>query len=449
MILDENLQDRIIALVHKEVIPAVGCTEPVAVALAVAQAAALMENKDTDTWTHLRVMLSANILKNAMGVGIPGTGMIGLPIAVSLGAVIAQPGKELTVLDGFTPEQLEQAKVLMNRHIIEISVKKGDNIDTLYIEIEIEDNRGETASAVISGAHTRFVAASHNGSPAPFTQTATTASDACTCSAAQEETAASQEDPELTFSMVYDFALETPIEKLQFINEAAQLNEAVSQESMKSRYGHAVGRMVKGDLGMKYLGQSALTRMISSTSAACDARMDGAPYTVMSNSGSGNQGITSTLPVLSFAREQNATPEQLTRALMLSSLMVIYIKQKLGRLSALCGCVVASTGAACAITYLLGGSKQQVGYAIKNMVGNITGMLCDGAKPSCSLKVSSGVSTAMFSSLLAMENSVVTSSEGIVDDDIDRTVENLTNIGKEGMRKTDELVLDIMTSKRR
>ena len=195
------------------------------------------------------------------------------------------------------------------------------------------------------------------------------------------------------------------------------------------------------------MGENAYTHMLTMTAAACDARMDGAMIPVMSNSGSGNQGIAATLPVYSFAKDINASEEQLIRALTLSHLMVIYIKQSLGRLSALCGCVVAATGASCGITYLLGGTERQISYAIKNMIGNITGMICDGAKPSCAMKVASGVSTAMLSALMAMENKVVTSVEGIIDEDIDKSIKNLTSIGSKGMEATDRLVLDIMTSK--
>lgn len=195
------------------------------------------------------------------------------------------------------------------------------------------------------------------------------------------------------------------------------------------------------------MGDSVFTRMLTVTAAACDARMDGAMIPVMSNSGSGNQGIAATLPVLSFAEDMKCPEEELIRALVLSNLMVIYIKQNLGRLSALCGCVVAATGASSGLTYLMGGSKTQISYAIKNMIGNITGMICDGAKPSCALKVSSGVSTAMLSAMMAMENKVVTAIEGIIDEDVDQTITNLTRIGSIGMEATDRMVLEMMTGK--
>ncbi|WP_297124694.1 serine dehydratase subunit alpha family protein [uncultured Porphyromonas sp.] len=427
------LRQEIISLIHQEVVPATGCTEPVAVSLCTAYASARLGNVTPES---VSVLLSPNVLKNALGVGIPGTGMIGLPIAIALGIVIAQPDKGLTLLDSFTPEQLAEAKRLVEAKIITIGTKP-EPVDKLYAEVTIQTTSGETATAIISGKHDHLTYLAKGDQileDHPIGQ--------------QEEQESDDEELALNFSLVYDFATTAPLEEIEFILADAEVNAEASRLSMKSNYGHAVGRMVQSDLGRKYLGDSALTQIISATSAACDARMDGAPVTVMSNSGSGNQGITATMPVLTFAKEQKKGHEETVRALMLSNLMVIYIKQKLGRLSALCGCVVASTGAACGLTYLLGGNKQQVSYAVKNMVGNITGLLCDGAKPSCSLKVSSGVSTAMFSALLAMEQKVVTGSEGIVDDDVDQTIDNLTSIGRVGMNETDRLVLDIMTSKK-
>ena len=427
------LRQEIISLIHQEVVPATGCTEPVAVSLCTAYASAALGDFTPES---VSVLLSPNVLKNALGVGIPGTGMIGLPIAIALGIVIAQPDKGLTLLDSFTPEQLAEAKRLVEAKIITIGTKP-EPVDKLYAEVTIQTNGGERATAIISGKHDHLTYLAKGDQVLedhPIGQ--------------QEEQDSDDEELALNFSLVYDFATTAPLEEIEFILADAEVNAEASRLSMKSNYGHAVGRMVQSDLGRKYLGNSALTQIISATSAACDARMDGAPVTVMSNSGSGNQGITATMPVLTFAKEQNKGHEETVRALMLSNLMVIYIKQKLGRLSALCGCVVASTGAACGLTYLLGGNKQQVSYAVKNMVGNITGLLCDGAKPSCSLKVSSGVSTAMFSALLAMEQKVVTGSEGIVDDDVDQTIDNLTSIGRVGMNETDRLVLNIMTSKK-
>lgn len=431
--MDISIEQQCIDLIKSEVIPATGCTEPVAVALATAKASAVLGEEPKE----IEVLLSANMLKNAMGVGIPGTGMIGLPIAIALGIIIAEPEKELTVLEDFSKEQLEAAKRLVEKKIIAIKLKEGE-VDKLYIEVNLKG--AQHSSSVIILSNHRNIIFVERDNEILFGERAT-----LLFVSNKEES--NKEELQLSFGIVYDFATKTPLEKIEFIMEAARLNQAASEYSLKSEYGHAVGRMIQGELGKRYLGTSSLTEMLTYTSAACDARMDGAPVTVMSNSGSGNQGITATLPVLTFARKENKSHEETVRALVLSNLMVIYVKQKLGRLSALCGCVVAATGSSCGLTYLMGGTREQVGFAIKNMVGNITGMLCDGAKPSCSMKVSSGVSTAMFSALLAMEHKVVTSNEGIVDDDVDRTIENLTGIGRVGMNETDRLVLDIMTKK--
>lgn len=437
--MERQTQLDIIKMVHREVIPATGCTEPVAVALAVAHASHAMKGK----LTSIQLKLSANILKNAMGVGIPGTGMIGLPIAIALGAVIAEPERQLKVLDGFTEEQFAAARQIMDDKLIDIGLKEGD-VDKLYIEAILRDEGGHTAVAIIERMHTQLKSLTLDGKPLQ------TASNQNLVETAGCTTAKSDEDVEvpLTFDMVYDFATQMPISEISFILEAARLNSNAAEYSLKGEYGHGVGRMIRSAFGKKYMGDTAYTRLLSYTSAACDARMDGAPVMVMSNSGSGNQGITATLPVLSFAEDEKVDEEKKIRALMLSNLMVIYIKQKLGRLSALCGCVVASTGSATGITYLLGGTREQIGYAIKNMIGNLTGMICDGAKPSCSLKVASGVSSAMLSSLLAMEEKVVTSNEGVVDDDIDRSIDNLTSIGRDAMLETDKHVLHIMTHKK-
>ena len=245
---------------------------------------------------------------------------------------------------------------------------------------------------------------------------------------------------------VWEFATETPVEEIDFILQARDLNKKAAMLAMTEGYGHSLGYTIKQH-GAKYFGDTPLEHMLIYTSAACDARMAGAAIPVMSNSGSGNQGITATMPVVSFAEDCGATEEQLIRALTLSHLTSIYIKQSLGRLSALCGCVVASTGSSSGIVYLMGGGFEQVQAAIKNMVANLTGMVCDGAKPSCALKISSGVSTAMMTALLAMQGRCVTSSEGIVCDDVDTTIRNLTSIGRDAMKETDRLILNIMTHK--
>jgi L-cysteine desulfidase len=432
--MNKETRKLIIDLINREVVPAIGCTEPIAVALAAAKATEVLGTCPD----KITLLLSANILKNAMGVGIPGTGMVGLPIAVALGALIGKSEYQLEVLKDITPEALEKGKKMIDDGMISISLK--ENVDKLYIEV-ICEREDDNSRVIISGGHTNFVLIEHNGD--------VLLDDTSSKAASSDDVEESSDEVALTFDTVYEFATKSDIEDLRFILKTAELNVAASEASLKSDYGHSVCKSVGGELGRKYLGESPYTRMLMMTSAACDARMDGAIIPVMSNSGSGNQGIAATLPVVSFARDVKASEESLIRALALSHLMVIYIKQSLGRLAALCGCVVAATGASCGITYLMGGSERNISYAVKNMIGNLTGMICDGAKPSCSMKVSSGVSTAMLSAIMAMENKVVSSQEGIIDEDIDVSIRNLTSVGSKGMEATDRLVLEIMTNKKR
>ena len=225
------------------------------------------------------------------------------------------------------------------------------------------------------------------------------------------------------------------------------MNVSAAECSFANDYGHGLGRLLYSGQLKQIYGDTIFTKILSYTSGACDARMAGAMVPVMSNSGSGNQGISCSVPVLMYARENHNSEEETLRALTLSNLTEIYIKQSLGRLSALCGCVVASTGSAVGITYLMGGRYNEVTFAIKNMIANISGMLCDGAKPGCSLKVTSGVATAVLSASLAMQHKYAAADEGIVEEDIDRTIHNLTRIGSQGMQQTDDLILDIMTHK--
>lgn len=428
--LEKETRQAIIALMNREIVPAMGCTEPVAVSLCTAKCHETLGA----TPVNINVRLSANILKNAMGVGIPGTGMIGLPIAIALGVIIGKSEYELEVLRDVTPEAVEKGRELIDSKIINISLK--ENItEKLYIEVEMTDADGNRATAVISGGHTNFIRVLLNDKILFEKETISAIGD-------------SEDELKLSFRMVYDFAMTTPIEELEFILESRKLNKNIAQQSFQGKYGHSVGRTLMSQREKNLMGDSIFSHILAYTTAACDARMGGAPTAVMSNSGSGNQGIAATMPVVVYAEEINATEEQTIRALTLSHLTVIYIKQSLGRLSALCGCVIATTGSACGLCYLMGGNYDEIAATVKNMVANLTGMICDGAKPSCAMKLYSGVSTAVISAVMALEGNSVTAVEGIIDDDVDKTIQNLTCIGRDGMNETDRLILEIMTSKK-
>ena len=418
-------------LLRSEVVPAIGCTEPIAVALCVARAKERL-GCEPDAIT---VYLSKNVYKNALAVGIPNTGMTGLPIAIALGATVGKSEYMLEVLRDATPEAVAYAKEYMLRVPAQIHINY-DAPSILYIHAEVRKG-DKTAQATIMDGHTNFVE----------------------CNEAKGERREVKGErleakgEVLSLRRVYDFAMEVDIHEITFLKDGAEMNTAAAETSFADQYGHGLGRLLRANTLTatpemeKLFGNTLFTKIISYTCGACDARMSGAMVQVMSNSGSGNQGISCSIPVYLYAKENNCSEEQTLRALALSNLTVIYIKQSLGRLSALCGCVVAATGSAAGITYLMGGNYEEITYAIKNMIANISGMICDGAKPGCALKVTSGVATAIFSAYLAMQHSFADSTEGIVEDDIDRTIRNLTRIGHDGMKVTDDLILDIMTHK--
>ena len=426
---NKETRNQIIALINKEVVPAIGCTEPMAVALATARATEALGSRPA----KIKALLSANILKNAMGVGIPGTGMIGLPIAIALGALIGKSEYQLEVLRDLTLETLEEGKTYINEKRIDISLKD-DITEKLYVEIICTSADGRSSSAIIAGSHTNFVyVCSPDGVVLDKQHTISSESD--------------DNDIRLSMKMVHEFATTAPLDEIRFILKTKDYNMNAARKAILGNYGHNLGKTIDRPLAQGIFGKSIFSHIIARTASACDARMGGALIPVMSNSGSGNQGICATNPVAVYANENENTEEELIRALTLSHLTAIYIKQSLGKLSALCGCVVASIGSSCGITYLMGGDYQHICRSVKNMIANLTGMICDGAKPSCALKISSGVSTAILSALLSMEGKCVSSAEGIIDDDVDRSIHNLTSIGADAMRATDDMVLNIMTHK--
>lgn len=434
----------IIELIRKEVKPALGCTEPIAVALAVAKAMEIITEKcqlnDAD-WRmksgySLNIEVSGNILKNGMGVGIPGTGMVGLHIAAALGAVCGKSEYGLEVL-----HDLDQASIARAKEMVEeksVTVGLAQTTHKLYVKATVETKDGHCASAEIEGDHDRIVETS-------FDKAVLTSSHANT-----EHEAADQKttlDYHLTVKEICDFARTVAYEDIEFILESRTLNLALAQEGLKGCYGLKVGYAINLEDNKEVFGGDFLSYAMSLTAAASDARMAGCTLAAMSNSGSGNQGITVTMPVIAYSIRYGTSDEQLARALVLSHLIAIHIKGYLGKLSALCGCVIASTGSSCGLVYLRGGNYDQICSAIKNMIGNITGMVCDGAKVGCAMKVASGVSSSLQSAVLAREGICISEHDGIIEKDIEKTIQNLGRIGSVGMQNTDNMILDIMVCK--
>ena len=432
MSMDKGLREQIQDIMRHEVVPATGCTEPGAVALCVAKAVEMLGCEPAT----VRLRLSKNVFKNAMGVGIPGTGMIGLPIAVAMAVTHGDPKRGLEVLT-MPHELVEDAKRWLANHagIVDIGVK--ETSDKLYIECLVTGGEG-SALAVIAKRHTNFVFLKKDDQVLMDHH----------IGLFQEQDY--DDDPktdnrqrlELTARMVYDYATTAPLEELEWLRETVALNTVASDcglEGMGLHTGQILMEQSRGDM---------VHTVVARTVAASDARMDGCTKPVYSNSGSGNQGITCTLPPYYYGTLKGCTDEQILRALAMSHLMSIYIKRGIGRLSALCGIVNATMGVSAALTYLEGGTFEQTGFALKNMINTIAGMVCDGAKPSCALKMSVGLYSAFVCSELAVHSRVVDSTDGLSESDLDCSIRNLGRLGKEGMNQTDDCILDIMTHKK-
>ena len=434
-------QSEIIELIRKEVKPALGCTEPIAVALAVAKAMEIIETSTScdDGWRYtagytIKVEVSGNILKNGMGVGIPGTGMVGLHIASALGAVCGKSSYGLEVLHDLDDRSIAQAKVMVSEERIAVGI--ADTPLKLYVKAIVTDACENKAYAVIENDHDNIVETGFG--------------DTILTSARKQEACVEQKttlDYKLTVKEIFEFASTVAYEDIGFILESRTLNLALAEEGMRGNYGLRVGHAISASANKEVFGGDFLSYAMALTAAASDARMAGCTLAAMSNSGSGNQGITVTMPVIAYSIKYKTSDEELARALVLSHLIAIHIKGYLGKLSALCGCVIASTGSSCGLVYLRGGDYEQICSAIKNMIGNITGMVCDGAKVGCAMKVASGVSCALQSAVLAREGMCISEHDGIIEKDIEKTIQNLGKIGSVGMQHTDNMILDIMVCK--
>ncbi len=367
-----------------------------------------------------------------MGVGIPGTGMTGLPIAAALGAVCGKTEYGLEVLKEVSVcDNLSVAKGLLEKRAVEIHLKE-DAPDKLYAEA-ICRKGGDVVKTIIVHGHTNIVFVEKNGKTVYHKDYTSLAVE-------------KNERAELSVARIWEFIHHIPVSEIEFVLEGAEMNKAISDEGLKSKYGLQIGKTLKENIDKGLLKNDFLNNALICATAASDARMDGCEKPVMTNSGSGNQGITVYLPVVVAAEQFNCSREQLIRALALSNLIAAHIHYYMGHLSALCGILIAGTGSASAITYLMGGTYEQVVNTIKTMCSNLTGMMCDGAKQGCALKVYSGVSAAVQASLLSMQG-ITTHNDGIIEDDIEKTIRNVGLIGTAGMEQTDKTILNIMCRK--
>lgn len=423
---------QLLKLLRRELYASVGCTEPMMVALACAKAREVLGCQPE----KVVVRPSGHITKYAMGVGIPNSGgMVGLPAAVALGTLAGNPNAGLDVLKDITPGDCEKAREFIQEHRIVITLAR-NTFELNYVEVEATAGE-ESAKVILAKEYTSVVYIKKNGEKL-LDERATLATEHDR-----------SHETDLTIAKIYEFATKCPLDELHFLLKGAEMNRAVAQMAFtpEANYGLNLGKMLRGSFESRMTGANAMPRIVCYTSAAIDVRMSGKPVPVMTNSGSGNQGIMVTLPVLIFAEETQCTESKTVRALTISHLTNIYIKQLLGKLSAHCSCVLAAAGAACGITYLLGGGYEEICAAVKNQIAGATGMICDGCKPSCVLKLSAASSQAFQSAMMAMEHISVASTDGIIEDDVDKSLDNLASLGRDAMLEIDNVLLNIMTDK--
>ncbi|UGA53852.1 L-cysteine desulfidase family protein [Vibrio sp. VB16] len=427
-----HLWNQFTETVKKEVVPALGCTEPVAIALA----ASIAMEKLSGQPQNISAFVSPNLMKNGMGVGVPGTGMVGLSIAAAVGAFAGDPNAGLEVLKNITPVDVDKAKALIDNGCVHVGVADVTNV--LYSKVSVFDGE-KTVSVTIADGHTNVVSIEENGIAIYV--------PALNIDHEQSHQGLINPFQDANAKDIFDYAIHAPLSDIEFIEAAGQLNDKLSVEGLSNDYGLQIGATFQRNVDRGLLSGGLLTEVLTRTSSAADARMDGAMLPAMSNSGSGNQGIAATMPVLVTAQFLKADREASIRALMLASLMAIYIKSHQDKLSALCSTTTAGMGSVSGMTWLLGGDFKQISYAISNMIGDISGMICDGAKPGCAMKVSSSAGAAVKAALMAIDGVRVTQNEGIVADDVDDTIRNLSALVNGSMKQTDVQILDIMVNK--
>lgn len=426
-----------LAILKSELVPALGCTEPIAVAYAAAKARVALGAMPE----RAELRCSGNIIKNVKGVTVPNTGGLkGVAAAAVAGVVGGDAEKGLEVLAGMGPAEIEETGRLLAAGFC--SVRLAEGVEGLFIEARVFAGK-DSAEVVIEGTHTNVSRVSRNGellagaAPGPGPGPAATCGDA----SGPPPAAGKGDRKSLNVRDILEFAQAVRLCDVgELIAGQVRMNSAISDEGLSRHYGVDVGKTL-----LKCFGGDVKTRAKARAAAGSDARMSGCAMPVVINSGSGNQGMTASLPVIEYAKEFGASEERLCRALVLSNLVAIHQKTTIGRLSAYCGAVSAACGAGAGITYLSGGGYEEISRTIINTIANVGGMVCDGAKPSCAAKIASAVDAAIMAHHLSAEGKVFGEGEGLVMGGVEGTIASVGRMGGVGMRATDLEVLRIMT----
>ena len=425
----ETKIEKVLKILEEEIVAAEGCTEPIALSYAAAKAKRILGTIPN----KVDIFLSGNIIKNVKSVTIPNSdGMVGIEAAIAMGLIAGDDRKELMVISDVTSEQVKEVKEFLDKDIIKTHVHPGDI--KLYIRLEIS-NDIDNVVLEIKHTHTNVTQIQKNGK--------VLLSQVCNDG---DFNSSLTDRKVLSVKFIYDLAKTIDIDLIKPIfQKVVNYNSAIAEEGLKGKYGVNIGKMILENIEKGIYGNDVRNKAASYASAGSDARMSGCALPVMTTSGSGNQGMTASLPIIKFAAEKNLSEEELIRGLFVSHLITIHVKTNVGRLSAYCGAICAAAGVAASLTYLHGGSYEMVCAAITNILGNLSGVICDGAKASCAMKISSGIYSAFDATMLALNKDVLKSGDGIVGVDIEETIRNVGELAQSGMKGTDETILDIMT----
>jgi len=429
---NQDIFDKVMGILKEEVVPAEGCTEPIAVAYVAAKVRQIL-GKEPE---QLKVFVSGNIIKNVKSVIVPNSGgLAGIEVAAAMGALAGDPEKELLVISSVTPEEMEGVRQFIGKDRVEVVHEKTSI--KLYIRIQASAG-GKTAGVEVKHTHTNITQVMKDGE--------IVLSRVCK----DTDFGSPLKDREiLSIEMIYELAKSIDLDLIRpMFRQVMELNTRIAREGLDGKYGVNLGQCIQENINTGLYGDDQRNRCALMAAAGGDARMSGCPFPVMTTSGSGNQGMAASLPIIQYCRDKGLSEDELIRGLFFSHLSTIHIKTRIGRLSAFCGVICAAAAVSGALAFLMGGDYKVIGSSITNTLGNISGVICDGAKASCAMKIATGVYSAFDAVSLSINSKSLDFGDGIIGENVEATIRNIGELAQSGMQQTDEVILDIMTKKK-